>query len=141
MTGSSIDGRDFSQEFIFRTSRSSGPGGQHVNKTSTKVELRFNVSESRLLSVNEKQIIMEKLAGRISNEGFLIITSQSERSQLLNKEKTIEKFYSLLEKALKPVKKRKAIKLPEALKEKRLQEKKIKAEKKSLRKNPETDAV
>lgn len=88
------------EEFIFTASRSSGPGGQNVNKVSTRVELRFNVFKSLKLSEREKRIISEKLENKINRDGELIIVSQSERSQLKNKKKTIEKFYSLLSKAL-----------------------------------------
>jgi len=125
---------DFSREIIFNASRSSGPGGQNVNKVSTKVELRFNVLHSDLLSEKEKEILLARLEKKINSEGFLIIVSQSERSQLKNKEKTIEKFYTLLKKSLTPVKKRKPTKPDAAAIEKRLEEKKMNAEKKLRRK-------
>ena len=126
--------RDFSEEFIFITSRSKGAGGQHVNKVNTKVELRFNVNNSVELTEEEKVIIKQKLVNKINNEGFLIIVSQTERSQIMNKKKAIERFYILIEKALKPVKKRKPTKPTLASIKKRLQEKHIKSEKKILRK-------
>ena len=126
--------QDFSGEFLFSASRSSGPGGQNVNKVNTKVELRFNVPDSNLLSAEEKEILLNLLKKKISSDGFLIIVSQSERSQLKNKEKTIEKFYTLLKKSLTPKKKRKPTKPSAAAKEKRLEEKNLKAEKKLRRK-------
>lgn len=129
-----IINRDFSKEFKFSASRSGGPGGQNVNKVSSKIELRFNVGESTILTSEEKEIIITKLATRISNDGELAIVSQSERSQLANKEKAIEKFYSLLSKALKPVKKRKPTKPSKASKEKRLDTKKVNSERKQRRK-------
>jgi ribosome-associated protein len=132
--GSYLNNRDFSAEFTFTASRSSGPGGQHVNKVSTRIELRFDVGRSALLTDEEKEIIREKLAGKINNEGELIIVSQSKRSQLQNRERSVEKFYILLEKALKPKKKRKPTKPSRVSKEKRLEEKRIIAGKKSLRK-------
>jgi len=129
-----LSGRDFSKEFLFSASRSSGPGGQNVNKVSTKVELRFDVPHSNLLSEEEKEILVNLLVKKINTEGILIIVSQSERSQLKNKEKTIGKFYALLKKSLTPKKKRKPTKPNAAAKEKRLEEKRINAEKKSRRK-------
>jgi ribosome-associated protein len=99
--------RDFEGEFIITDSKSSGAGGQNVNKVSTKIELRFNVMTSNVLTIEEREIILSKYRNRISNEGFLVIQSQSSRSQLKNKKESIEKFYQLLVKALTPVKKRK----------------------------------
>jgi len=125
--------QDFSREFHFSASRSSGPGGQNVNKVNTKVELRFDVLHSELLLEEEKKILLIRLVKKISSEGILIIVSQSDRSQLKNKEKTIEKFYALLKKSLTPKKKRKNTKPSVAAKEKRLEDKKMKAEKKARR--------
>jgi ribosome-associated protein len=128
-----LKNRDFSPEFTFTFSRSSGPGGQHVNKVSTKAELRFDVLQSNLLTSEEKEIIHSKLSSKINSEGEIILVSQSERTQLMNKEKVIEKFYLLLIKALTPVKKRKPTKPSRAAKEKRLEEKRMQSEKKELR--------
>ncbi|MBI4647437.1 MAG: aminoacyl-tRNA hydrolase [Bacteroidia bacterium] len=125
---------DFSNEFVFSTSRSSGPGGQNVNKVSSKVELRFDVDNSKLLSDKEKAIIRNKLQNKINNQGILIIVSQSERTQHANKLNTIEKFYQLIIKVLTPVKKRKRHKVPRKVKERRLEEKHRITEKKALRK-------
>lgn len=134
MTENILTEQDFSPEFIFSASRSSGPGGQHVNKVSTKVELRFNILNSVILSTEEKNLLIEKLANRITREGELVIISQSERTQLKNKQAVIEKFYRLLKRALTPRKKRKAT-LPSAESiEKRLEEKRIRGEKKEQRK-------
>lgn len=130
----SILNRDFSKELLFSASRSGGPGGQNVNKVSSKIELRFNITESALLSEIEKETIFKKLENRINNEGELVLVSQSERSQLGNKEKVIEKFYALISKALIVKKKRKPTKPTKTSKEKRLEGKKINAEKKSNRK-------
>ncbi|MCD4790284.1 MAG: aminoacyl-tRNA hydrolase [Bacteroidales bacterium] len=122
---------------MFTSSRSSGPGGQHVNKVSTKVELRFHIPNSGLLNDEEKDILLIKLKNKINSEGELIIVSQDERSQLKNKEKVIEKFYELLQKALIPPKKRKPTKPTQASKEKRLEKKRIIADKKEKRKPPD----
>jgi ribosome-associated protein len=129
-----LRGRDFLKECLFSGSRSSGPGGQSVNKVNTKMELRFSVASSSLLSEDEKLIVMEKLSGRINKDGELVLVSQTERSQIRNKEKVIEKFYSLLIRSLLPVKRRKPTKPSDASKEDRLLEKKKQAEKKERRK-------
>ena len=121
-------------ELVFKAVRSSGSGGQNVNKVSTKVELRFDVEHSEFLTGDEKTRIFKKLKNRISNEGILIITSDTERTQLRNKNKAVELFFNLLEQALKKPKKRKKTKPTRASKEKRLKEKKVQSEKKQLRK-------
>jgi ribosome-associated protein len=127
--------RNFENEFLITASRSSGPGGQNVNKVSSKIDLRFNVSASSLLDEEEKEVIHQKLSARINNEDELIIVSQSERSQLQNKELAIEKFYALIEAALKPVRKRKPTKPSYASKMLRLEHKKLLSKKKANRKN------
>jgi ribosome-associated protein len=87
-------------ELILSASRSGGPGGQNVNKVSTKVELRFNVLKSSFISDREKEMIMDVLKRRVNKEGELIIVSQSERTQNMNRKKVIGKFYLLVSKAL-----------------------------------------
>jgi len=134
MAFTEIENRDLSSEFNFSASRSSGAGGQNVNKVNTKVELRFNVINSKLLTEEEKMTILHKLAGKINLKGELIVVSQDERSQLQNKENTIKKFNHLITKALTPVKKRKKTKPSRAAKEKRMEGKRINSEKKSYRK-------
>ncbi|MEI6890485.1 MAG: alternative ribosome rescue aminoacyl-tRNA hydrolase ArfB [Bacteroidales bacterium] len=127
------EGRDFKPELVFSASRSSGPGGQNVNKVSSKVELRFHVLNSALLTLQEKDLLIEKLGSRINKEGELVLVSQSERTQLRNKENVIEKFYSLLHKALAPRKKRKPTRPGAAVKEERLENKRIRAKMKEQR--------
>ncbi len=122
------------KELSFKASRSSGSGGQNVNKVSTKIELRFDIDSSLLLADTEKNRIKIKLKNRISSENILIITSDSERTQLRNKKKAIEIFFDLLEKALRKPKKRIKTKPTRASKEKRLKEKKIQSDKKKYRK-------
>jgi ribosome-associated protein len=131
-----LNERDFSSELHFSASRSSGPGGQNVNKVNTKVELRFHIASSSLLSDEEKAMLLVKLEKKINNEGELIIVSQTERSQIKNKEKVIEKFYALLTRALTPRKKRKPTKPSLASKEERLESKRQQSEKKERRKYP-----
>jgi ribosome-associated protein len=124
---------DFSQEFSFITSRSSGPGGQNVNKVSSKVELRFDLNNSLLLTDDEKARIREKFTTKITSEGILRIVSQSERSQIKNKENCIEKFYILIRKALIIPIKRTPTKPSKKSIQKRLSDKRKAAEKKALR--------
>lgn len=132
-----IRNRPFEKEFRFNTSRSSGPGGQHANKVETSVELRFDIRNSELLSDEEKERLLKKLSTKITKEDELIITAETKRSQVKNKEIAIEKFYSTLEKALKKRKKRKPTKPTKAAKEKRLQKKKKRSDIKSKRKPPD----
>lgn len=124
---------DLSPEFEFQTSRSSGPGGQNVNKVSSRVALRFNIAASALLNEEQKAVLLEKLASKIIADGIIQVVSQKERSQLMNKEICVEKLYELFVKALTPQKKRKATRPGKAAIEKRIQEKKHLGEKKSLR--------
>jgi ribosome-associated protein len=138
MNTPTIFDRNFSSEFEFATSRSSGPGGQNVNKVNTKVELRFNVVASRLLSEDERILIFEKLKNKINSENILVIACQTTRSQLKNKELVIIKFFKMLEKALHKQKKRKPSTVSEKEKKKRLLRKKMTAEKKELRSKIQT---
>ncbi len=119
---------DLSPEFQFLTSRSSGPGGQNVNKVNSKVELRFDIQNSLLLSDEQKGILWMKLAAKITSDGLLCIVSQRDRSQLANKDDVIKKFYSLISKALQPAKPRKKTKPTLTSVEKRLSSKRIKSE-------------
>jgi ribosome-associated protein len=130
-----IRDRNFQDEFVFQASRSGGPGGQNVNKVSSKVELRFYIANSALLNEEEKTIIAEKLINKINNLGELILVSQTERSQLQNKEKVIEKFYLLINKVLTPRKKRLNTKPTKASVEKRLVSKRVQAKIKANRKD------
>ncbi len=129
-----IQNGDFLPELSFQTSRSSGPGGQNVNKVETKVQLRFDVNNSLVLIVEEKLTLLQKAANKIDQEGFLFLSSQEKRSQIQNKELVVRKFYDLLRTAFHKRKIRKATKPSKGAVEKRLQSKKAQAEKKSNRK-------
>jgi len=125
-------------EVTFSASRGGGPGGQNVNKVSTKVELRFDVNDSETLTETQKQRILSKLKNRITTDGELVLTSSVERTQWRNKEKVTQKFFELVEQALTPPKKRIKTKPTKASKAKRLENKKKQGQKKQLRKPPET---
>ncbi len=126
--GEKIKGQIFDSEFVFQTSRSSGPGGQNVNKVNSKVTLRFDVANSEILSGEEKLTILTKLTSKLTVENELLIHSQDGRSQFKNKEDVIRKFYDLLKTAFRRKKIRKATKPTKSSVKKRLKSKKIKAE-------------
>jgi ribosome-associated protein len=128
-----FDPTQLQSEIQFQTARSGGKGGQNVNKVETKVELRFDVANSALLNEVERQILLEKLSNKLTSEGVLILTHQTERSQLANKEKVIKKFEALIQKCFEPTKPRKATKPSAAVLAKRLQTKKRNAEVKAMR--------
>ncbi len=123
-------------ELTFSASRSSGPGGQNVNKVNSRITLSWKVHESTL-APEVKEIILKKLHSRITAEGELQITVQESRSQLQNKEATIQKLHELLSKAFTPRKARKPTKPSKAAKQARLQTKKQNSEKKKWRQKPE----
>ncbi len=135
-TQPTLNSRNLEEECTFTATRSSGPGGQNVNKVNTRIELRFDVKDSERLSDEEKEKICLKLKNKISEDGILIVTAQDHRSQIKNKKLAIEKFYLLLELALKEKRKRKKLRLPESVRRKRLEAKRRLSEKKRLRKPP-----
>tara|TARA_B100000809_G_scaffold265523_1_gene324623 strand:- start:6607 stop:7005 length:399 start_codon:yes stop_codon:yes gene_type:complete len=128
---------DLEKEVKYRTSKSGGAGGQHVNKVSTKVELMFDVDASELLTERKKTIIKEKLANKISQEGILSLKCEETRSQLTNKEIVFERFINLVKTALTPVKKRRPTRPTRSSVRKRLDSKKKHSQKKSNRKYKE----
>jgi ribosome-associated protein len=132
-----IDSTLLSSEIKFQTSRSSGPGGQNVNKTNTKVTLRFDLANSFILTEEEKQILLLKLANRLTAYGELILNAQEKRSQLQNKEEVVKKFDTLMAKAFAKKKARKATKPSKTAVQKRIQNKKQHSEKKKWRQKPE----
>lgn len=123
----------FTNEVYYKTSRSGGAGGQHVNKVSTKVELLFNVNESNILSDQQKKLINDRLKNRIDQNGVLHLTCSTTRSQSKNKLLVYEQFIKLIKAALKKQKKRKPTKPSKKAVEKRLEEKKKLAKKKQDR--------
>ncbi len=126
-------------EFTFKTSRSSGPGGQNVNKVETKVTLLFDLDASPSLSDDAKERIHTALPGRINKEGILRVTSSKYRSQAANREAAIERFYDLVLEALEPKKARRKTKPSKRVKERRLENKRRRSETKRLRRSPQID--
>jgi len=118
-------------EIEFTTARSGGPGGQNVNKVNSKVILKLNVLGSRVLSEEEKLVILNKL--KLTNDGYLLVQVQEDRSQHANKQLALEKLDQLLAKAFTQKKKRKKTKATKASKEKRLDSKKRRSETKQQR--------
>lgn len=123
-------------ELSFKAVRSSGPGGQHVNKTASKVEVYFRLSDSQALAENQKDRIYRKLESKISSEGFISVQSSETRSQHRNKALAIEKLVNMLQDSLKVSKVRRRTKPSKSAMEKRVQSKKQQALKKMLRKPP-----
>ncbi len=111
------------EELEIRRSRSSGPGGQNVNKVSTKVTLRFHILSSPSLSEAQRRRLLSRLSSRVSNDGVLRVVSQKSRSQAANREAAVERFAELLREALKSIPARKKTRIPLAAKERRLAEK------------------
>jgi ribosome-associated protein len=125
------------KELAFSASRSSGPGGQNVNKVNSKITLMFDAGHSEILTAEEKDVIVKKLASHLTKEGVLILTAQDKRSQLENKEAAIQKLDKLLVKAFAKRKIRKATKPSKTAVQKRITNKKQHSQKKQWRQKPE----
>lgn len=123
-------------EITFRTSRSSGPGGQHVNKTESRVELLWNLKQSLCLNEHEKALLSSRIGYRLSNDGTLKLASEKYRSQHRNREEVSERFLNLIKASLLPVKKRRPTKPTRASIEQRIKQKKIRGETKKSRRHP-----
>lgn len=130
------DAKTVIHELTFVTSRSSGPGGQNVNKVNSKVTLQLDVVNSAVLSDEEKEIILKKCKNQLTTDGVLILTSQNSRSQHENKQLALEKLDQFFREAFKKRKPRKATSPSKASVKKRLDKKKSLGEKKKLRQKP-----
>lgn len=123
-------------ELSFKAIRSSGSGGQHVNKVSSKIQLSFNLAESLVLSDLQKERLQNKLSSRLTNEDVLILQCGESRSQHKNKELVIKRFLQVIKDGLKVPKKRIPTKISKSAIRKRLKQKRHLSEKKSSRKEP-----
>jgi len=133
---------DFSQlinEFIYKAVRSSGSGGQHVNKVATKIELYYNLYESKFFNEEEKERLQTYFQNRLTKFGVLVLSCSQTRSQLKNKTIVTQRFLGLIAEGLKEEKERKQTKMPKAVKQKRLLSKRKTSEKKANRKPPKID--
>ncbi len=124
-------------ELTFKAVRSSGAGGQNVNKVSSKVVLTFDLVSSLALSDEEKELSLKKLKSKVTLEGILILNCDEDRSQLKNKNIVTKRFLEIIEKALIVPKPRKATKIPRSVIEKRLKDKSSISEIKQNRKKPD----
>lgn len=124
-------------ELSFKAVRSSGPGGQNVNKVASKVVLSFDVNQSQVLTQEQKERLLLKWQSRLTTEYILILNCDEDRSQFKNKNTVIKRFLSLLEQGLLVPKIRKATKIPKSAIKKRIKDKKNTSEIKNFRKKPE----
>ena len=126
-------------ELSYKYVRSSGSGGQHVNKVSSKAELYFNIEGSSVFNELEKQKLSEFLNNRLNKEGVVVLACDESRSQFRNKAIVTQRFINLIEEGLKEQKKRRLTRIPRSAKRKRLNNKRINSEKKVNRKPPTLD--
>ena len=134
-----LDKEALVKEFVFKAIRSSGSGGQHVNKVATKIEISFSLLESSVLNEVQKARIQNKLSNRLTKENVIQLQCGESRSQLKNKNTAIDRLINILETALKVQKQRKPTKIPRAVIKKRLKNKRLRSERKGHRKKPDLD--
>ncbi len=126
-------------EVRFRASRAGGPGGQHVNRSATRVEARWNVRRSHSLSEAQRERLLQKLGNRIDSRGVLRVVADERRSQLQNREAAFQRLTALVTQALKRPRPRKKTKRPRAAEERRLADKRRRADTKRDRRPPQPD--
>lgn len=127
------------KELHFKAIRSSGSGGQHVNKVSYKIELSFSLEKSVALNLTQKELLFSNLKTRLTKESLLILQCDETRSQHRNKEIAIKRFTTLIKDNLILPKQRKPSRIPNSIKLKRLEAKRFQADKKATRKKPDLD--
>ena len=132
-----MDGEKIISELSFKAVRSSGSGGQNVNKVSSKVVLNFDLNASQALSDEEKLLLQENIAARLTSENILILNCDEDRSQLKNKEIVIKRFLEIIKKGLFVPKVRKATKVPKSVIKKRIKDKKNVSDLKQSRRKPD----
>lgn len=132
-----MDNEKIISELSFKAVRSSGAGGQNVNKVSSKVVLTFDLEASQVLSDEEKSLLKDNLSSRLTSENILILNCDEDRSQIKNKEIVIKRFLEIIKKGLFVPKVRKATKIPKSVIKKRIKDKKSVSEIKKNRKRPE----
>mgnify|MGYP003609960717 FL=1 len=132
-----MDNEKIISELSFKAVRSSGAGGQNVNKVSSKVVLTFDLEASQVLSEEEKALLKDNLSSRLTSEKILILNCDEDRSQIKNKEIVIKRFLEIIKKGLFVPKIRKATKIPKSVIKKRIKDKKSVSEIKKNRKRPE----
>jgi ribosome-associated protein len=123
-------------ELSFSYARSSGPGGQHVNRVETRVTLRFDVAGSPSLTEEQRERVLRRLATRINKDGVLRVVSQRHRTREANRRAAVERFHELLAEALRPRRVRRKTRVPRAARRRRLESKRRRGEVKQLRRKP-----
>ncbi len=126
-------------ELVFTASRSSGPGGQHVNKTSSRITLRFDLEASTRLSEAQKATLRARLATRLTKDGVLMVHAQKHRSQSRNRERAVERFAELLRDALAEAAPRRPNRIPRGVRRRRLDNKRRRSQTKAMRRAPSSD--
>ncbi|WP_179337225.1 alternative ribosome rescue aminoacyl-tRNA hydrolase ArfB [Winogradskyella ludwigii] len=134
-----MDTNTLKSELSYKYVRSSGSGGQHVNKVSSKAELYFNLKDSKVFNDDEKQKLSEFFNNRLTKENILILACDESRSQFRNKALVTQRFIELIQEGLKKEKIRIATRIPRGVKKRRLKNKRINADKKAKRKPPELE--
>ena len=132
----SLDYTKLTEEIKYKTARSGGSGGQHVNKVETKVTAKLNIKKSLVLTGGQKEILFDKLKNQISKKDNLVLHHETDRSQIKNKAKVTKKLISLIKKALKQPKKRKKTRPSKSAMAERKKNKKVRSDVKATRKKP-----